>query len=115
MRHRALRSVVVGLVGLAVACSGDAPEVPTGPDGQTDPVLGVGREVFQNECARCHSPDGSGGFGPKLSEGVVVDRYPDPTDQIAVVADGRRGMPAFADRLDSDEIDAVVRYTREVL
>jgi mono/diheme cytochrome c family protein len=45
----------------------------------------------------------------------VVTRFPDPAAQIAVVTDGRRGMPSFATRLSADEIAAVVEYTRTVL
>ena len=41
--------------------------------------------------------------------------YPDPADQIAVVTNGRGGMPAFGDRLSAEEIAAVVEYTRTVL
>ena len=41
--------------------------------------------------------------------------YPDPADQIAVVTNGRGGMPAFGEKLSEEEIAAVVEYTRTVL
>ena len=45
----------------------------------------------------------------------MVERFPDFVDQMAVVTEGRRGMPAFGGRYSDAEILAVVRYTREVL
>jgi mono/diheme cytochrome c family protein len=45
----------------------------------------------------------------------MVERFPDPVDQVLVVAEGRRGMPSFGGRYSDSEILAVVRYTREVL
>ena len=65
-------------------------------------------------CIFCHGGDGSGGIGPRLA-GKVVVKYPDPADQIAVVTNGRRGMPSFATKLSAEEIAAVVEYTRTML
>lgn len=67
--------------------------------------------LYGRRCAGCHGGDGSGGIGPRLA-GRVVERFPDPAAQIAVVANGRGGMPAFAGRLTDEEIAAVVEYTR---
>ena len=39
-------------------------------------------------------------------------RFPDPADEIAVVANGRGSMPSFADSLTEEQIAAVVEYTR---
>jgi mono/diheme cytochrome c family protein len=74
-----------------------------------------GAAVFGRSCAGCHGGDGSGGIGPRLAGGRVVVAFPDAEDQIAVVTDGRGGMPAFGERLTPDEIAAVVEYTRTVL
>ena len=49
------------------------------------------------------------------ASGKVVVKYPDPQAQIALVTNGRRGMPAFETRLTAEEIAAVVEYTRTVL
>ena len=43
------------------------------------------------------------------------DRFTDIQDQLTVVEDGRGGMPGFRGRYTTVEIEAVVRYTREVL
>ena len=109
---------IAGILGLAVvlgACSPPAPEVPAGPDGEPDPVLLAGREVWETSCVQCHGGDGGGGRGPQLNDGVVIERYPDPVDQLAVIARGRGGMPSFDGSLSDDELEAVLRYTREVI
>lgn len=108
---RAAAAVAVLVAGVVAGCApgGTAPPAPPG-----DAELARGREIWVERCARCHGADGSGGAGPRLA-GRVREAYPEPADQIRVVTEGRRGMPAFGDVLDDDDIAAVVRYTREVL
>jgi len=99
-----------------IGCAGPAPELPLGPDGQPDPVLVVGQDVFKGRCSTCHGSSGGGGTGKKLNEGVVVEKYPDPAVQAAIITNGLGGsMPAFREVLTPEQIEAVVRYTREVL
>jgi mono/diheme cytochrome c family protein len=74
-----------------------------------------GADLYGQRCAGCHGGDGSGGIGPRLAGGRVVTKFPDPANQIAVVTNGRGGMPAFGSRLSGDEIEAIVEYTRTVL
>jgi len=103
--------IVVAMAGLGLtACVGDVPEVPPG-----DAQLVQGREVYSRNCVGCHGADGGGGTGTKLNEGVVVEQFPDPATAVEIVADGRNQMPAFAGKLTDDEIEAVVRFTREGL
>ncbi|MCD9624934.1 c-type cytochrome [Rhabdothermincola salaria] len=103
--------VLVGAVavGLAGCSSEDTPAAPT------DPVLLEGQQIFSSQCAGCHGRAGGGGFGSKLSDGQVVENYPDIADQIAVIADGQGGMPGFEGRLTDAQLEAVALYTREVL
>ena len=113
-----MRKMLSGIlvVGMFVgSCAGDPPEVPLGPDGQPDPVLAEGRAVYAKHCASCHGRSGGGGQGPRLNNGAVVEAYPDVDDQVAVVADGNGTMPSFVGRLTDRQIEAVTRYTREVL
>jgi mono/diheme cytochrome c family protein len=70
-----------------------------------------GAAVFASNCAGCHGADGGGGVGPQLA-GRVVDRFPDAADQVAVVTNGRGGMPSFKGDLTPQQIDQVVEYTR---
>ncbi len=96
---------------LAAACGGTAPEVAEG----ADPALSEGRSIWVAQCASCHGASGGGGRGPKLSEGEVLDRYPEIADQVDLVLNGRGAMPSYVGRLSEQQIESVVRYTREVL
>jgi len=115
-RHSRLRRVAlvplwVFFGGLALtACVDDVPELVS-----DDPVLQQGREIYVARCVSCHGPTGGGGLGAQLSDGEVVKNYPDIADQIDVVTNGKGTMAAFKDTLTEDEIEAVVRYTREGL
>jgi cytochrome c551 len=97
----------------------DPPEAPRaqpaaegGADAGEEPAGIDGAAVYSDGCAGCHGANGQGGVGPRLADGRVVERFPDIDDQIAVVTDGRGGMPSFDGRLSADEIAAVVDYTR---
>ncbi len=107
---------VIASISTAGACAADdVPEVPVGADGSVDPVLVDGRRIYIDRCANCHGNDGGGGRGTKLSDGLMIRRYPDIDEQARVIVDGVRAMPAFDEVLDTAQILAVVRYTREVL
>ena len=115
-RRLLLLIAAVASIGTAGACAADdVPEVPVAADGSVDPVLVDGRRIYIDRCANCHGNDGGGGRGTKLSDGLMITRYPDIDEQSEVIADGVRAMPAFDDVLDTAQILAVVRYTREVL
>ena len=47
--------------------------------------------------------------------GNLLKTMPTPADELAVVRKGRAVMPSFGDTLTPAQLDAVVRYTREVL
>jgi mono/diheme cytochrome c family protein len=119
---RRVSFIVEALVGAAVVVTvvllfaNDPEQPPDAPAAAVEAAGGVdGATVFGDNCAVCHGGDGSGGIGPRLAGGRVVTVYPDPADQVAVVTNGRAGMPAFAEQLTPDEIAAVVEYTRTVL
>ena len=110
---RMLTIVVLPLLGAALLVSACVGEVPTVPSG--DAELMQGRAIYSANCVGCHGADGGGGTGSKLNEGAVVAAYPDPADEFVVIADGKNAMPAFKGKLSKEEIDAVVRFTREGL
>ena len=115
-RRFAAAAAIVLATGLLAACSQDeAPPVPEGADGTRDPVLVEGRDVWSDNCARCHGSSGGGGSGPKLAEGRATEGYPDPADMEAVIADGKDAMPAFGGSLTPEQIAAVTAYVRDVL
>lgn len=102
-------------LALIAGCA-QAPTVPLGSDGQPDPVLDRGRQIFASQCSVCHGSAGQGGRGVKLNDGRAEALYPEIADMTAVVSSGKgSGMPSFADRLSPSEIEAVVLYVREVL
>lgn len=108
---RSIRVVVLVMAtALGVVACGSS-DVAT-PD---DPVLAEGQRVYEASCASCHGQGGGGGMAPKLS-GVVEARYT-MDEHIDIITGGRPGtnMPAFEDRLSTEEIEAVARYEREVL
>ncbi len=107
--------LVVGLV--TVACGSTAsPEVGAGSDGTPDPVLLAGRTIFVDRCSSCHGASGGGTrSGPRLNRGRLAQEYPDPDDAATVVLEGRNRMPPFGGLLTTDDVDAVLRYVREVL
>jgi mono/diheme cytochrome c family protein len=82
------------------------------PDGGGTASGSPGAQIFQANCASCHGADGGGGIGPELANGAVVRAFPDEAKQVAVVTNGRDGMPSFDGDLTGDEIQQVVEYTR---
>ena len=89
---------------------------PDAPAAVVEAAGGIdGAAIFGARCAGCHGGDGSGGIGPRLAGGRVVQQFPDAADQIAVVTNGRTAMPSFAAKLTEGEIAAVVEYTRTIL
>jgi mono/diheme cytochrome c family protein len=119
---RTVANVVEAIVGVAVIITvvllfTNSPTAPPAAAPEAVAAAGGidGAAIFGERCAGCHGGDGSGGIGPRLAGGRVVAVYPDAADEIAVVTNGRGGMPAFAERLSAEEIAAVVDYTRTVL
>ncbi len=106
---------------------------------EVEDVLFVDAAIEYNSCASCHGAAGGGGVGLKLSEGEVLQTFPEPIDQIAHVArgsaaiannpygavrdDGERRvafasgghMPAQAGALNMLQLELVVFHERAVL
>lgn len=99
----AVAAVVVGVA----ACS-SAPARPS------DPVLAKGYDTYTQRCASCHGLSGEGGAGPQM-KGVATRLSAEK--HLETVRNGRTGtaMIGFKDQLSDEEIQAVVRYEREVL
>ena len=103
-----MAAVVVAAFVILLFVNEPAQPAPVPAAGTAD----TGAAIFATRCASCHGADGGGSFGPALGGGVVVGRFPDPADEIAVVVDGRGSMPSFADSLTEEQIAAVVEHTR---
>jgi mono/diheme cytochrome c family protein len=88
---------------------------PTKPD-----EFAAARAVFGKECKSCHGDTGSGGpiklkdgttlKVPNLHEGHAL-RHPD-SDFVKQITKGGDGMPAFGEKLKSDQINDLVRFIR---
>src|SRR2546427_7797563 len=98
-------TLVVAL-GFVVALFANEPGGGAGGTAKSGP----GYDVYLANCARCHGQDGQGGVGPKLA-GVVTLDFPDAREEIAVVPNGRAGMPPFKNDLNRADIQDVVTYT----
>jgi len=109
----ALAGVVVFVIFLFANEPGSAGR--TGGPGAAGGPVASGAQLFQASCASCHGANGEGGIGPKLAGGVVITDFPYEPNQIAFVAKGRDGMPAFAGTLSPQELKQVVNYTRTSL
>lgn len=80
-------------------------------------LLRQGQEVFEDSCAQCHRANGEGlpATFPALNKNPFV--LGDPKPVIATVLNGRKGslgqMPGWKDKLDDQQIAAVVTYIRQ--
>ncbi|GBD07830.1 Cytochrome c oxidase subunit 2 [Candidatus Thermoflexus japonica] len=85
---------------------GPIPEITAAPDGAF---------LFQTYCAACHGPQGEGKIGPPLNAAGRVPQMDEATLR-AIIRQGRPGtaMPAWGDRLSSEEIEALIRFLREL-
>jgi mono/diheme cytochrome c family protein len=76
-----------------------------------------GQQVFEDNCAQCHRANGEGlpATFPALNKNPFVLGEPNPV--IATVLKGLKGslgqMPAWKDKLDDQQIAAVVTYLRQ--
>ena len=108
---RSAWSLLPALAFAFTACTaGTAVQAP--PD---DDELVLGQVVYANNCASSHRADGAGRRGVALNGDTLLEAYTNPDDQRAMIASGRKSMPGFDGRLTEEQLDAVVRYTREVL
>ncbi len=115
MTLRGIIGVLRWLVGVAAAAAVVMLFTLRGGTSQSDTpdahLIADGAEVYAQHCQICHGSDGLGGTGPALS-GSVAERFPDPSEQKAVILVGRSAMPEFGTRLDDHQIEAVIEFTR---
>jgi len=104
----------VGRVSLVLLLTTAALIVAGCGRGSREDQLTYGKEVYTQECSRCHMVDGSGveGVYPNLDRNPIV-RLDSPEPTIDVVLRGREGMPAFGGQIPEQEIAAVITYIRQ--
>jgi outer membrane protein assembly factor BamB len=81
------------------------------PPGDPGPEEPDGEAIYQANCASCHGADGSGGNGPPLQGIGDVHTI---EELVAVITEGRGGMPAWRDELTPEEIEAVAGYVATI-
>jgi mono/diheme cytochrome c family protein len=104
------------------------PDTPPSLRARAEPpgeaTLARGRKIYEDSCVQCHKADGAGVAPdwPPLAGNVSVVA-PTPVNAIRMVLDGGfapatasnprpHGMPPFAQRLNDNDIAAVVSYVR---
>jgi len=111
--------VLVGTVILATvasSCGGSGSSnkaaTRTTPTTPTTTIQQRGAAVYAATCAGCHGSDGGGGIGPQLSGGHAVTRFPNADDQVGFVTKTHAPLVPAVGQLSSDDVRAVVEYTR---
>lgn len=80
--------------------------------GRTDAIV-TGRQLFTGmNCSGCHSGYAGGGMGPNLRDSLWIYGSTD-ADLFATIAEGRpNGMPAWGERLPTQQIWQIITYLR---
>lgn len=74
-----------------------------------------GAELYQNNCARCHGADGTGGKGPNLASEKKQAKWRDSDEKlIKKITNGGMFMPSFGKKLKTDEIKAIAAHVRSL-
>ena len=87
----------------------DRSTVMTGADQST------GRELFLNNCARCHGDDAKGDKGPDLTSPKRRSKWSASDEPlISKINKGGLFMPKFGKKLTPDEIKQIADYVRSL-
>ena len=98
--------------------------IPSGPAPSSSTNSALGAQIYGNNCATCHQPEGTGvpgAFPPLKGDPVVLSA--DPAEHIRVILQGVHDkeiggtkyaapMPSFAGQLKDEEIAAVASHER---
>ena len=119
--------VMVAAALLLVAC--DKTSTPNSNNGNaaspnssaTPDAFATTRALFDKDCKECHGADGTGGRVklsdgtrlrvPSLREGHAL-RHPD-SDFVKQIEKGGDGMPAFKDKMSSQQITEMIKFIRQ--
>lgn len=75
--------------------------------------IASGADLFQNNCARCHGADGSGGKGPNLTSEKKQAKWRASEEKLVnKITKGGLFMPSFGKKLKADEIKAIAAHVR---
>uniref|UniRef100_A0A061R2G0 Cytochrome c-553 n=1 Tax=Tetraselmis sp. GSL018 TaxID=582737 RepID=A0A061R2G0_9CHLO len=87
-----------------------------------EPDLELGADIFNGNCAACHSGGGNSVKPGYTLEKDAIQQYLETpvgnglnvTAIVYQVQNGKNAMPAWSDRLDDEEIDAVSAYVYDM-
>ncbi len=101
--------LVAGLLLLVLAACTTHTERPPN-SGQ---LINQGQQIYVEFCAECHQTDGTGysTLFPRLAGNPVVTLH-DPEPIIVTVVYGQGSMMGFRDKLNNNQIAAVLSYIR---
>ncbi|MGB2964658.1 MAG: cytochrome c [Anaerolineales bacterium] len=115
--------VVLGLIFILSACTGtEVPPVPTSipaegeiqtedqgaAEEENQPSTSAnGKELYSNNCLRCHAADRSGNNGPSLLPGRLTE---EASHYAEIISSGSGGMPSFGSKLSAEEINSLAAY-----
>jgi mono/diheme cytochrome c family protein len=72
-----------------------------------------GESLYHAVCQACHMAEGQGASGAGAYPALAADpRLASSNYPVLNVLYGRKGMPAFADMLDDEQVSAVTNYVR---
>lgn len=76
----------------------------------------AGAPLFQQNCAPCHGPDGAGkaSMGTPNFHDAALQRSLSDQQMTQIIEKGKGAMPAWAGKLNSTQISALVVYIRSV-
>src|SRR5436305_2016293 len=75
----------------------------------------AGRELFMNNCARCHGDDAKGDKGPDLTSPKRQSKWANSEEPlIAKINKGGLFMPKFGKKLSQDQIKQIADYVRSL-
>ena len=97
-------------VATSAARASEASQPTTNPYHRNAAAIADGKVVFEQICAACHKPDGSGLVGPSLIDPYWKYGHTDE-DLFKTVMYGRPGgMPAWGTQLGPDKVWRVLAY-----
>jgi mono/diheme cytochrome c family protein len=99
------------LIGLGLSACTSHTERP--PAAQATQMTVDGHQIYVEYCAECHQTDGQGwnSLYPRLAGNPIVTLH-DPEPIIDTVLYGQGSMMPFNQRLDPNEVAAVLTYIR---
>ncbi len=80
-------------------------EEPTAEEAPAEAV--AAEELYQQNCAKCHGNDRTGGRGPALLPDRLTE---DASVYVEIITNGSGEMPSFEGELSTKEIEALVAF-----